>query len=273
MVVFDFSKFSLLCEEIFMLSVDFHSHSLFSGCGLHSIVELLSYAKSVGLSALAITDHGTALGGHISSPFFDRLQNPVPGIRLLKGQESNVIDERGTIDFPMKFLKYTDILLVGLHPLLKPLPKKADYTDMLITALEKNPYIDIITHPNDEAFPVDYDRLAAAAKRLDMALEFNNSKVLYKRVPMEATEKLIIACKRAECRVAVNSDTHALHEIGLDNSIRPLMDKAGFPKDLVVNETTERAYAFIEERRKVKLAFCKDVIDRHFQMPINGIKR
>ena len=43
-----------------MLEVDFHSHSLFSGCGLHTIIEMLTYAKTVGLKALAITDHGTA---------------------------------------------------------------------------------------------------------------------------------------------------------------------------------------------------------------------
>jgi putative hydrolase len=239
-----------------MLTVDLHSHSLFSGCGLHSIIELLTYAKAAGLSALAITDHGPALGGHISSPFFDRLINPVPGIRLLKGQESNVINEEGKIDFPKKFLGLTDIVLMGLHPLLKPLPEKADYTDMLIAALEKNPYIDVITHPNDTAFPVDFDRLAAAAKRLGMAIEFNNAKILYKRVPIEATERLILACKRAGCRAVINGDAHAIHEIGLDNSIRPLVERAGFPRELIINDTTERAYAFIEERRKVKQAYC-----------------
>jgi len=55
-----------------VLKVDLHSHSLFSNCGLHTVLEMLTAAKNAGLKALAITDHGTALEGRISSPFFDR---------------------------------------------------------------------------------------------------------------------------------------------------------------------------------------------------------
>jgi putative hydrolase len=240
-----------------VLKVDLHSHSLFSGCGLHTILEMLTYAKSVGLKALAITDHGFALGRHVSTLFFDRLSPElVKGIRLVKGLESNVLDETGSIDFPVKYLHFTDIVLLGLHQNLDSLPKKTDYTDLLLLALKKNPYIDVITHLNDPAFPVDFDRIAAAAKLSGMAIEFNNSKVLYKRVPNDITIRLIKACKRAGCRVAVNSDAHALQEIGLDSSVRPLIEKASFPKQLIVNETPRRAFDFIEERRKVKQAFC-----------------
>jgi putative hydrolase len=218
---------------------------------------MLTYAKSVGLKLLAITDHGFALDRVVPSPFFDRLSSDlVKGIRMLKGQESNVLDETGAIDFPIKFLRFTDIVLLGLHQNLDSLPKKTDYTDLLLLALKKNPYIDIITHLNDPAFPVDFDRIAAAAKQSGMAIEFNNSKVLYKRVPNDVTIQLIEACKRAGCRAAINSDAHALHEIGLDSSIRPLVEKMSFPKQLIVNETPHRAIDFIEERRKVKQAFC-----------------
>lgn len=240
-----------------MLEVDFHSHSLFSGCGLHTIIEMLTYAKTVGLKALAITDHGTAQDGHISSPFFDRLIDPVDGIRLLKGQESNVVNDEGVIDFPVKFLRYADVVLLGLHPNLDKLPKKADYSDMLIKALKKNPYVDIITHLNDTVYPVDYDKVIAAAKELGMAIEFNNSKTKYSKVDPTATPLLIDACKRVGCRAVINSDAHALREIGLDDSIRPLLASADFPSGLLVNDTADRAFAFVEERRKVKFDFAK----------------
>jgi putative hydrolase len=236
-----------------MLEVDFHSHSLFSTCGIHTIIEMLSSARNKGLKALAITDHGTAQDGHISSPFFDRLVNPVDGIIMLKGQESNVVNDTGDIDFPVKFLKFVDVVLLGLHPNLDKLPRKSDYTDMLIRALEKNPYIDIITHLNDTAYPVDYDRVIATVKRLGMAIEFNNSKVLYKRIPDDVTLRLIDACKRAGCRAVIDSDAHTVHEIGLDDSIRPLIDSVGFPGELIINNNSKRAFDFIEERRKIKL--------------------
>ena len=236
-----------------MLLVDFHSHSLFSTCGLHTIVEMLTYAKSKGLQALAITDHGRAQDGHTAGPFFDRLKDPVPGIRLLKGQESNVVSDDGDIDFPVKFLKFTDVVLLGLHPNLDKMPRKTDYTDMLIKALRKNPYVDILTHLNDTAYPVDFDRVISVARELAIAVEFNNSKVLYSRVPSETTARLIDSCKRLGCRAVISSDAHAVHEIGLDDSIRPLLEAAGFPLDLIVNDNAKRAFDFIEERRKVKM--------------------
>jgi putative hydrolase len=240
-----------------MLEVDFHCHSLFSTCGLHTIIELLTYAKSKGLKALAVTDHGTAQDGRISSPFFDRLVDPVEGIRLLKGQECNIVDDHGRIDFPLKFLLNTDIVLVGLHPNLDKLPRKADYTGMVLKALEKNPFVDILTHLNDTAYPVDYEQVIAAAKMRGMAIEFNNSKTLYGKVPPQATARLIDACKRAGCRAVIDSDAHALHEIGLDDSIRPLLKAAGFPRELIINDNARRAFDFIEERRAVKREFLQ----------------
>jgi putative hydrolase len=240
-----------------VLKVDLHAHSLFSGCGLHTVVEMLTYAKNAGLEALAITDHGPAINGKISSPFFDRLSpDVVKGIRLLKGQESNVKSADGEIDFPVHFLRFTDIVLLGLHPNLDSQPKRVDYTVMLMSALKKNPYVDVITHINDNNYPVDFDRVVAAAKELGMAIEFNNAKVLYRRVPEGSTERLIESCKRIKCRAVISGDAHALHEIGLDDSIRPLLEKASFPKELIVNETAQGAFDFIEERRKVKQTFC-----------------
>jgi hypothetical protein len=36
--------------------------------------------------------------------------------------------------------------------------------------------------------------------------------------------------------------------------VRPLLKQAGIPSRLIVNDTAESAFAFVEERRKVKLA-------------------
>lgn len=105
-----------------MLQVDLHSHTLFSRCGLHTILEMLNQARALGLEALAITDHGLTLGGHLNGPFFDRLQDPVPGVKLLKGVECNVLNDGGHIDLPMQWIQHLDVVLVGLHPNLKEGP-------------------------------------------------------------------------------------------------------------------------------------------------------
>jgi putative hydrolase len=238
-----------------MLKVDFHSHTHFSKCGLHSIVEMLTEARNRGLAALAITDHGPVLQGGTPSTFYDRLVDPVDGIRLLKGLECNIAKDNGEIDFPQKFLKYADIILLGLHPHLPAGKPKEQNTALLIRALEKNPFVDIVTHPEDVQYPVDFDKLAQYAKVHGVALECNNSKILNKRVAPELMVDLLDACKRAGCRIAVNSDAHALKEVGCDDSVRPLLMQVGFPEDLIVNRDVKSAFAFIEERRKVKLSF------------------
>jgi putative hydrolase len=236
-----------------MLEVDFHSHTFFSKCGLHSIIEMLTEAKNLGLAALAITDHGPMQQGGTPSTFYDRLANPVPGILLLKGLECNIASEDGAIDFPQKFLKYADIILLGLHPHLPANKPRGHNTAMLVRALDKNPFVDIVTHPEDVQYPVAFNELAGFAKEHGIALECNNSKILNNRVAPELMIELLDSCKRIGCRIAVNSDAHALSEIGRDDSVRPLLAQVGFPEDLIVNRDANSAFAFVEERRAKKL--------------------
>lgn len=235
-----------------MLTVDFHSHTLFSKCGLHTIVEMLTEAKARGLAALAITDHGPKLEGGPPTTFWDRLENPVDGIRLLKGLECNIVSDDGNIDFPQQMLNCADIILLGLHPHLPAGKTHAHNTALLLRALVKNPFVDIVTHPEDLQYPLDFKTLAEFAGERGLALECNNSKVLNNRVPPERMKEFLDACRRAGCLIAVNSDAHALGEVGLDESVRPLLQEVGFPPGLIVNETAESAFAFVEERRKVK---------------------
>ena len=236
-----------------MIPVDLHCHSHFSLCGIHSMLELLTQAKSLGMAGLAITDHGPAAGGRLNSSFFERLDAPVPGIRLLKGCESNILDEAGTIDFPSSFLKWTDILLAGFHQQIEPRLQKSHYTDIYSRMLALNPAVDIISHPTDPDFLPDFIELSRLARQAGVALEVNNSKLMYSRGNPTSMEDLIRACRDEGCRIAVNSDTHAIGELGRNDLVLPLLAKHGFPPELVVNGTAGRAFAFIEERRKNKV--------------------
>jgi len=232
-----------------MISVDFHSHSLFSGCGVHTIIELLQAAKERGMAGLAITDHGKFVGGNANSVFFERLLDPVSGIRFLKGIEANLDPLTGKTDVPIAFLQNLDIVLLGLHDNLPQAQSAEFYTNLLLSTLEKNPFIDVITHPNSLQYPLNFDRLIEAAIRLDVVIEMNNSKVMLKRSPTLEVERLILACKKRACRVALSSDAHCVHELGRDEDIRPLLAKHQFPEELIVNRTSASAFEFIAERK------------------------
>jgi putative hydrolase len=235
-----------------VISVDFHSHSLFSGCGVHTIVEMLTAAKALGMAGLAITDHGPSVGGRANSVFFERLRDPVPGIRLLKGMECNPNPQTYATDCPMLFLPFMDIVLLGLHESVPAGLGREAYTDLIIGTLKKNPFVDLLTHPNSKIYPTNYEALAEVALQLDVALELNNSKVDMQRVANSETEALILACKRIGCEVAVTSDAHSLHEIGLDGQIRALMNKHQFSETQIVNRDADSAFAYIARRKERK---------------------
>ncbi|MCL2183267.1 MAG: PHP domain-containing protein [Chitinispirillia bacterium] len=240
-----------------MIQFDLHVHSIFSQCGIHTVLELLDYAKNIGIKGFAVTDHGLTLpGGRLNSPFFERFRSPCPDVRILKGVECNLVNDRGEIDAPWHLIKFIDVVLLGIHP-NTPKGLSADaYTDMLIAAIRRNKCIDIITHPNDVTYPVDYKRLAREAKSAGVALELNNSKIMLARTGIESAYDLVRACLDEGCRMAVNSDTHAIHELGLDDSVRPILKDTGFPDGMIVNRDEKSALEFIEGRRgnKVKPA-------------------
>jgi len=237
-----------------MIPVDLHAHSLFSLCGMHTVLEMLARARDLGMAGLAVTDHGPALGGRLNSTLFDRLHDPLPGIRLLKGLECNLAGPDGAVDMPPELLPFCDVVLFGLHP---NTPRTGDAradTALVLAALRRNPFIDIVSHPNSAEYPLDFRALAAAAAPLGVALEINNSKTALHRVSDSVTEELIAACARERCPVAVCSDAHALNEVGDDSAVLPLLRSAGFPSELIVNADPARAFAWLESRRGAKRA-------------------
>ncbi len=232
-----------------MLTVDLHSHSLFSVCGMFTYMELLTHAKNMGISVLAITDHGKAVGGKIPGTFWERMQSPIPEVTLLKGIECNVLDDFGAIDLDESKLKWIDIVLLGLHKNLPIKESESVNTNRLVKALEKNRAVDIITHPNDPNFPVDFRVIAQIAREKGVALELNNSKILYGRTTVKHTQTMLEIFAREGVLLAVNSDTHAIHELGRDSEVRPIIEAVGYPDDLIINRSKESAISFIENRR------------------------
>ena len=235
-----------------MLQVDLHSHSLFSRCGIHTVIEMLSAAKARGMAGLAITDHGPELDSWVNSPFYERLMDPVPGIRLVKGIEANFRGLDGEIDVPMDWVKWMDLVLLGIHPNTPKGRGRDVYTRLVVTAIERYACVDIITHPTETEYPVDLDAVAHAAAARGVALELNNSRIQLSRTGDEVARELLHACVRARCRIAVCSDAHALNEIGCDDAAQRTIEAAAFPRELIVNRDAVAAFSFVGERRAGK---------------------
>ena len=235
-----------------MIEVDFHTHTLYSHCGIHTAQEVLAWARQLGMKGVAITDHGLAAGGRLNSPFFERFICPFPEVKLLKGIECNLLDENGKIDLPSHYIQFLDIVLLGIHSNTPKGLSKEQYTLMLVNAIKSNRQVDLITHANEPNFPVDYEILASEAKKEGVLLELNNSKNLYSRTSNNDTIELLRACKKNECPIAITSDMHAIHELGSDEAVRPILAEVNFPGSLIVNKTAEGAFKFIASRKERK---------------------
>ena len=88
-----------------------------------------SRGDSLGLKEVAITDHGPAnlfgVGVASLSALTSIRQEVIaareryPDMKVLLGAEANVVSEDGEIDIPPELQDAMDIVLVGLHPLVK----------------------------------------------------------------------------------------------------------------------------------------------------------
>ena len=95
-------------------------------------------------------------------------------VPLLFGAELNILDTKGGVDLERSTLKQMDLAIASMHiPCYKP-GSREENTEAVINVM-KNPYVNIIGHPDDVRYPLDYLAVVQAAKEFGVLLELNNS--------------------------------------------------------------------------------------------------
>ena len=144
---------------------DMHTHTVASGHAFSTFKENVEEAAGKGLFALGMSDHAPAMPGSAPSIYFSNFKcfrQEVMGVRMFTGVEANIMDFNGNLDLDETVLRKMDYVIASLHiPCIKPGTPKEN-TDALIGAM-KNPYVKIIGHPDDDRYPLEYDRLIPAA--------------------------------------------------------------------------------------------------------------
>lgn len=238
-----------------MGKIDLHIHTVKSPCGLHTLLEILDLAAERNMSLIAVTDHDFdgAYGIRVLSY---RFPDTWKGIRILKGIELSIRDG-GVVKLPPAIkLKDLDICLAGFHDTNRKSgnhPGKC--TDDLQIALEKYPFIDILTHPTIAQYDLQHQRAAGLLAEHGVATEANNSSLLLGKEEEPRVVSFLSACAQAGVPVAVNSDTHAAPELGQDQEALQAVEKAGVPDELILTRSVESVLEFVEKRRKNKLDY------------------
>ena len=235
------------------LVADLHIHTYASGHAYSTIEECAQVAQRQGLAMIAVTDHGPQMPGGPHPYYFGNLRVLPPlihGVRVLRGVEANIINRQGHLDLDDFYLDRLDLVLAGLHNPTFQAGTVAENTQALIKAME-NPYVDVIVHPGNPEFTVNYPELAQASRELGVALEINNSSFTGSRKgshPNCTTMAREVA--RLGGLVSVGSDAHFSMYIGEFDEALKTITEAGIAPEQVLNTSEEKLNNFLLERNK-----------------------
>ena len=233
--------------------MDLHTHTIASGHAYNTLREMAKAAADRGLEILGITEHAPMMPGTCYNYYFHNLKT-VPrelyGIRLLLGAELNILNPQGEVDLKEEELRGIDIGIASLHlPCMKP-GSREENTSAYLNVM-KNPYVNIIGHPDDGRYEIDYEALVQGAKEYGKVLELNNHSLdpdCNRENAVENDTVMLNLCKKYQVPVVMDSDAHFDLLIGEFDLARKLLTKLDFPEELVLNRSADAIKEYVNRR-------------------------
>ncbi len=237
--------------------LDSHAHTLASGHAYNTVFEMAQAARDKGLELLGLTEHAMAMPGTCHEYYFMNIRmmpREMFGIEVMFGTEANIMDFDGTLDMTQGLLRKMDVVIASLHsPCIQP-GTEEENTRACIRAMQ-NPFVNILGHPDDSRYPVDYEALVLAAKEYDVLLELNNSSLHPKgsrKDPRENDIRMLEMCRRYEAPVILNSDAHTAFDVGNHAYSDQLLEEISFPEHLIVNRSVAEYKKYINRFRETR---------------------
>lgn len=240
-------------RDIYVL--DLHTHTYASGHAYNTMNEMALAAKEKGLELLGITDHAPAMTGSASLLHFLNLKvarREKYGLPLMLGTEVNVMDDTGKLDLPDSVLAEMDVVIASLHIRCIQPGTVEENTNAYLGAI-RNPHVDIIGHPDDVRYPVDYETIIRAAKQSGVMVELNNSSLSpmsFRKNAREADIQILHLCREYGVPVVVGSDAHTEEDILNFEYADALLQEVAFPVELIANTSVEKLNKWLKERAK-----------------------
>lgn len=242
---------------------DLHVHTVASGHGYSTVFENLQIARQKGLLALGIADHTPSMPGGPSPLYFEargHFPKEALGVRLYFGAEVDIRDAEGHLDLADRILRRLDFAFVSFHPQVFSGGSKEVNTRALIKALE-HPFVDIVAHPGNPRYPLNYEEVVEAVVRLGKVIEVNNSSFSVSRKGSEENCRLIVQLvKDLGGMIIVSSDAHFCAEVGEFGEALRMLEEISFPEERIINASWEALEKFLQEamRRREKYRVLSD---------------
>lgn len=230
--------------------LDTHTHTLASGHAYSTIQENVRAAAKKGLELLAITEHAPRMPGTCHDFYFHNLKvvnRKAYEVPLLLGVELNILDTEGNVDLELPILKRMDIAIASLHtPCL--LPGSREENTAAVLNVMKNPYVNIIGHPDDGRYPLDYEAIVQASREYGVLLELNNSSLKpggSRQGTRELDMEMLKLCMRYQVPIVIGSDAHVDTDVGNHGMALELLEELHFPEHLLINADPLRLKPYV----------------------------
>ncbi|GMA98441.1 phosphatase [Pelosinus sp. IPA-1] len=230
---------------------DLHTHTLACGHGFSTVTEVIRAAADCKLEAVALTEHGPGYPGGVGIAYFNTYRDIPPemfGIKVFKGCEANLMNFSGELDFDAERLAKMDVVIASCHKEVTPIGSVEENTAMYIGAI-KNPYVDIIGHPDSPLYPVDMEKIVKAAVEYNVALEVNNSSPAARPGSEAICTEMIQYAKRFGAKLAVGSDAHYHLIVGRFDYAFAIINQLEYPLDRVINTSMETLLSHLRRNR------------------------
>ena len=192
---------------------DLHMHTLETD-GRATLEEMAGAARALGYEYIAITDHSKALA--MANGLDEKravefakkvrqLNKDGLGIRIFSGLECDIRKD-GEMDLAEDALAELDMVVASVHSHMNL--EASEMTDRLMRALQ-SPNVRVLGHPtgrmllNRDAYPFDFERVAAEAARRNVYLEINGS-----AERLDLSSALVRTARGLGAKFAINTDSH-----------------------------------------------------------------
>ena len=236
------------------LIADTHAHTIASGHAYSSLKEMAYAASKNGLEVLSLTEHAPQMPGSCQEIYF-RNFNVIPremhGVKLLLGTELNIMNPDGDLDLSESLCRNLDIVIASIHSPCYGLDHTREENTKAYTAVMKKPYVDIIGHPDDGRYEIDYEALIQGAKEYGKVLELNNHSMdpdCNRQNAVENDTVMLNLCKKYQVPVVMDSDAHFDLLIGEFDRARDLLEKLDFPEELVLNRSVDAIRKYVNRK-------------------------
>jgi putative hydrolase len=236
------------------LKADLHVHTISSGHGYSTVREICEAASERGLELVGIADHGPAMPGGPHLYHFTNLvvlPRVISGVRVLRSAECNILDAEGNLDIRDQALDALDVVHAGLHPFCGYEGRTVEENTEAVLGAIRSGKVDILVHPGNPWFPLDYRTVVEAAASNGVLIEVNNSSFTVIRKGSEKNCRQILThARRIGAKVCVGSDSHDASLVGTFGHALALIDEVGIDEGLIVNRSADAVLGFLKSRGK-----------------------